>query len=60
MMASIKPQQPQNSTIVYPAVRKLEPGYSKVYTPPLERVWKIQGTLWLFESFQARHTIFYH
>jgi hypothetical protein len=49
MVASIKPQQPQNSTIVYPAVRKLEPGYSKVYTPPLERVWKIPAILRLFE-----------
>jgi hypothetical protein len=56
MVASIKPQQPQNSTIVYPAVRKLEPGYSKVYTPPLERVWKIPAILWLFEQFQTHRT----
>jgi hypothetical protein len=40
-MASIKPQQPQRPTVVYPAVRKLKPGYSKVYTRRLKRVWKI-------------------
>jgi len=40
-MASIKPQQPQRSTVVYPAVRKLKPGYSKVYTRRPKRMWKI-------------------
>lgn len=31
-MASIKPQQPQSCTAVYPAVRESYPGYSQVYT----------------------------
>jgi hypothetical protein len=30
-MAFIKPQQPQYIAVVYPAMRRLQPGYRQVY-----------------------------
>jgi hypothetical protein len=40
-MATIKPQQPYVLSVVYPAMRKTEPGYRQVYTWKSARMWKI-------------------
>lgn len=43
-MATIKPQQPRLFTVVYPALRKSEPGYIQVYTAKSGRMWKIAAS----------------
>jgi hypothetical protein len=44
-LASIKPQQPQHCTAVYPAMRKPKPGYRRFYTGEPGRTERNEGAV---------------